>query len=154
MNVCETCHAPIEPTPGKKQRRYCSPTCRMRAHRALRARPSATTASVTICPSEFEGSNRNSPERAYSAASIRILSAAEVAESQPWVLAQTLAAEYRQPIEFVERLLETCRLSGWPVSAAIARYLEGDRSVPILPDVGAVHAETVRRHARENHRRK
>jgi len=88
----------------------------------------------------------------YGADSIQVLTAAEAQERMPWLRADTLARDYSLPIEYVRRLIETCRRSGWPLDQAVARYKEGDTSVPVPPEVQAAHREVVRE-AQERYQR-
>jgi hypothetical protein len=88
----------------------------------------------------------------YNAESIKILTAREVSESQPWVKAETLAKDYGQDIDFVRRLLEVCAITFWPVDQAIARYLEGDKTIEVPLEVMTVHRELAEKAARGFHR--
>lgn len=88
----------------------------------------------------------------YTADSIKILTAKEVAETQPWVAAETLAKDYQQDIAFVQRLLEVCAITFWPVEQAIARYLEGDKTVEVPAEVLTVYREISEKAARGFHR--
>ena len=56
----------------------------------------------------------------YNAESIRILTAKEVGETQPWIAAETLAQDYAQDVAFVRRLIDACLVSGWDLTRAIA----------------------------------
>jgi len=88
----------------------------------------------------------------YRADSIQVLTAAQAQERMPWLKADTLAQDYSMPVEYVRRLIETCRRSGWSLELAIARYLEGDTSVPVPPEVQAAHRDVVRE-AQEHYQR-
>jgi len=77
----------------------------------------------------------------YTAANIKIPTAAELQEKMPWLRAHTLAKDYDQPIEFIERLLKACHISGWPVEQAIAKYLDGDKIIVTPPEMQQAHRE-------------
>jgi hypothetical protein len=91
-------------------------------------------------------STSREPVHDYGSASIKILDDTEALERFPWLEAEGIAAQYSQPLDFVKRLLETCRLSGWPVEHAIKRYFEGDTSVPVPLEVRPVHRDVVKRY--------
>jgi hypothetical protein len=63
----------------------------------------------------------------YTAARITILEAEEAKRRFGFVQAATLAVQYPSIASaFIERLLESCRLTGFPVETAIRRYLDKD----------------------------
>ncbi len=95
-----------------------------------------------VGPNSEESTSAESPE-GYVAESIKILPDAELLERFPWAKAETLAAQYDQPLDFVKRLLETCRLSGWPVEQATTKYFQDDASVVVPPEVQSIHREVV-----------
>lgn len=87
----------------------------------------------------------------YTAKRIRVLDEAEIAARFGWAHAGQLAERYRHvPQEFIARMLEACRLSGMACELAIARYLDGDRSVGVTSEFMAAHSELAdaRRHGR------
>ncbi len=76
----------------------------------------------------------------YTAADIKIIDDPE----ERFVYAKTadLAKRYRSvPEPFIARLLEACELSGWLQDQAIARYLDGDKTIEPPADFYAVFRE-------------
>jgi len=81
----------------------------------------------------------------YDASSIQILSDAKLAERWHWLKAAELAKEYPTSTQdFIRRLLEAAEMAGWPHEQAIARYLRGDRSVSVPPEMLEIFTEAVR----------
>lgn len=76
----------------------------------------------------------------YTAESIRILNAGEVAHRFAWLDAETLASRYRRPAAWIARGLEACRRAGVDRQYFIGRYLE-KRDVPRNPAVDAAFRE-------------
>lgn len=76
----------------------------------------------------------------YTADNIKILSDQEVLDDVPWVVHHSLANQYSRPLEFIQRGLEACRLSGVSSAYFINRYLEGDKTVPVN-DAVAYHSK-------------
>lgn len=88
----------------------------------------------------------------YTAASIRVLSDDEIYEKFDWAKAGALAATYRVPVEFVERMCEAYDRAGAPLDHGICRYLiPGGQKEPAIPAVQAAMREilTELRDARE-----
>lgn len=78
----------------------------------------------------------------YDASSIRVLQDSEVAERFSFARAAAVAARYPHVApECVARLLEACELSGASKDEAIRRYLDGDKSVVVAPDLLVVYEE-------------
>jgi hypothetical protein len=66
----------------------------------------------------------------YTAKDILVLTGEEVVEAFDWAKAGELTKTYPWvTLEFVTRLLEACRVSGWAVDLAIQRYLDRDKTV-------------------------
>lgn len=77
----------------------------------------------------------------YTAKDIRILEGDET-QRFAFVRVKVLADKYRHvSAEFIERLLTSCQLSGFPEELAIKRYLEGDKSIQPSPELIACHRE-------------
>ena len=77
----------------------------------------------------------------YTASAIKVLSQSEAESRMTWLQANNLAAEHHKPIDFVERLLEACRLADADIDWAIGRYLCGDKSLPRNRDVEMISRE-------------
>ena len=60
----------------------------------------------------------------YTADSIRILDHSEACQRFGWLDAETLAARYRRPAQWIARGLEACRRAGVDRQYFIDRYLE------------------------------
>jgi hypothetical protein len=80
----------------------------------------------------------------YTSQNIRILDAPELAERFSWAKAAALADEFGSPVEFVARGLEACATVGVDDAYFIDRYLRGDKSIPMNPDVQAAFIEISR----------
>lgn len=81
----------------------------------------------------------------YDASSIRVLAEDEIPERFLWAKAGGLAEQYPHvPRAFIERMLEACELSGMDHALAVARYLDGDRSVAVTEEFVACHTELSR----------
>lgn len=74
---------------------------------------------------------------AYDASSIRVLSDAEIEARFEWAKVGALAAKYRKDPGWIARGLTACEWAGRDPSYFIRRYLDGDKSVPLDPDVNA-----------------
>lgn len=84
-------------------------------------------------------------EPTYTAANIRILSPLEAAERFGFARAVELAKLYpMMPSDFIQRLLQACQLSGWPVELAEQRYLAGDRTIQPSSEFLDCHNELLR----------
>lgn len=145
MSKCLSCGSVMKQTPGKRCRVYCSDACRMRHARAAKKERSDLPEGDSLFKSEQEpqGAMQAGLSAPYDASSIQVLPHADAVERFPWLKAGELAARYHQPVEFVERMLRACHASSWPEEQAIRRYLEGDRSVPVPPEMQAAHREGV-----------
>jgi hypothetical protein len=84
----------------------------------------------------------------YDARSIQILNPEEAQSRFHYARIDALAARYPGIApEFIARLVEACDLSGYPLDAAERRYLAGDKTVAITPELREVHrALAERRH--------
>jgi hypothetical protein len=78
----------------------------------------------------------------YDASSIKVLHDNELFERMPWLMAETLAAEYGKDVKFVERGLQACRNAGVSEHYFIKRYLEGDKTIP-KDDAVEYHARLI-----------
>ena len=83
---------------------------------------------------------------AYTAASIRILHPDEAEARFGWAAANRLAARYQRPVEWVERGLAACYQIHGNTDYFIARYLEGDKSIPRDIEVETAFIEALRSH--------
>jgi len=154
--TCAECGGPITLRPGKVRRSYCGSRCRKRASRRLSRFEGAhlngqpVTSAEKVAPVGSDSEDRThltipqGESQDYGAESIKILDDAEALERFPWLKAEALAAQYHQPVDFVKRLLETCRLSGWPVEQAVKKHFQGDKSVVVPPEVQTIHREVVK----------
>ncbi|HBE9085324.1 TPA: hypothetical protein KNG82_002197 [Escherichia coli] len=61
----------------------------------------------------------------YDENSIKILSAREINERCDWVKAETLAAEYNLPLEWVNRGFEACHRLGISPGLFVDKYING-----------------------------
>jgi hypothetical protein len=109
VTVCEVCGSECS---GRASRRYCSPACKQRAY-------------------------RNKGTADYGAASITIKSDADLLNDPryDWLLVERLAELYHRDVDFVRRSIQACRNAGVSPGYFIARYLIGDKSVPLNADV-------------------
>lgn len=73
----------------------------------------------------------------YTAANIRI----EDTPEHDFTLVYDLADTYNKPVEFIKHGIEACRLAEVSESYFIDRYLKGDKSIPLNPDVSAISRE-------------
>ena len=77
----------------------------------------------------------------YTAKDIRILEGNET-QRFAFVRVKMLSEQYPHiATEFIERLLTSCQLSGFPEDLAIRRYLEGDKTIQPSPELIACHKE-------------
>ena len=160
---CEFCGHPIQRITGKRPRRFCDSTCRVRAHRSKsmpQAVPEVGGGAEKPCNDIIQGKtlplNRYGPRatssglsgavpdpattQAYSASSIRVLPDKEFCRRFDWAGDDELVRRHpHKPESFIRRLCEACRLSGYPGDLAIRRYLEGDKSVPVTEEMVAVY---------------
>jgi hypothetical protein len=68
----------------------------------------------------------------------------EVLDRMPWTRAADLAAKYPTSTpEFFTRMLKSCAISGWSVDLAIARYLDGDLTIPVPAEFIAAHRDAM-----------
>jgi hypothetical protein len=80
----------------------------------------------------------------YDAASIRLLPDAEARARFPFERVEALAQQYPDASErFIRRLIEACLRVDFDVDLAARRYLGGDRSVDIPPELYEAHAAIV-----------
>lgn len=85
------------------------------------------------------------PAGRYEASSIRLLSDAEAEARFPFARLEALARRYPDASErFIRRLIEACLQVDFDVDLAARRYLGGDRSVHIPPELYEAHAALVR----------
>lgn len=80
----------------------------------------------------------------YTAADIRVLTAAEVNERWDWAKAGALALHYRRDEGWIGRGLAACRSAGVAEAYFIRRYLDGDRSLPEHEGVTEAFKELLR----------
>jgi hypothetical protein len=69
----------------------------------------------------------------YTAASIRVLTEADVVERWDWAKINVLASQYGADPGFVGRAIEACNRAGVPIEHFVQRYLQGDRTAPRRP---------------------
>jgi hemerythrin superfamily protein len=82
----------------------------------------------------------------YTAKDIHILTNHEASEKFLFVRVKELSERYTSTsTEFIERLLESCALSGFDEQLAIQRYLEKDRSIQPTPELIECHKELMDR---------
>lgn len=77
----------------------------------------------------------------YNAASIRILSEAEIIAKFEWAKLGHLAAQYKRDEAFVRKGIEACEHVGVDPEYFIQRYLAGDKTIPLREDVDAAFRE-------------
>jgi hypothetical protein len=83
----------------------------------------------------------------YTAADIVVLREDELSDRFLWVKAGELARQYpHAPVEFIERMLVACEAARFDVQCAIARYLAGDKTVPVTEEFLAAFTEERRSH--------
>lgn len=76
----------------------------------------------------------------YGAGRIRVLAPGEATEKFRFARAADLAVRYPSVSpDFISRLVESCDLAGFPLEAAVRRYLDRDRSVPGTPELLECH---------------
>jgi hypothetical protein len=81
----------------------------------------------------------------YGPKSIRILDDEEAQARFPFARVEALARRHPDASErFIRRLVEACMQVGFDVDLAARRYLEGDRSVHIPPELYEAHAALCR----------
>jgi hypothetical protein len=81
----------------------------------------------------------------YTAKDIHILTPHESAEKFLFVRVKELSERYPHVAsDFIERLLTSCALSGFPEELAIQRYLEGDKTIQPSPELLECHREQLR----------
>lgn len=78
----------------------------------------------------------------YNASRIRILSAQECTRAFQFVRVQQYAKQYPSvAIEFIDRLLTACAMSGFDETLAVRRYLAKDTSIPVTSELREVHRD-------------
>ena len=81
----------------------------------------------------------------YDESAISILEHGDAADRFDFVKVGELARQYPAiSPAFIARLLAACRMVGHPIEPAIRRYLVGDKSVEISPELVACYVEQMR----------
>lgn len=84
----------------------------------------------------------------YTAASIRVLSGAEILERFDWAKIGSLAEQYGKDPEWIERGFQACVDAGVHETYFIRRYLQGDKSMPAHEGVEEAYRQRYVRRAR------
>lgn len=86
----------------------------------------------------------------YDASAIQILTPEDARDRFGFARAAELAMRYPSTApEFIERLIEACALAGFPLDAAVRRYLDLDKTVEVSQELREIHRALLdRRHHR------
>jgi len=84
----------------------------------------------------------------YTASNIKVLSDEEILDTQPWVLLDSLANQYKKPRVFIERGLSVCQILGISSDYFIDRYLKG-LDIPIIPEFSIVSMDLQKKRCRK-----
>lgn len=79
--------------------------------------------------------------RRYDASTIRVMETREVIEAFVWAKAGELSARSGKSVDWIRRGLEACERAGVPHTYFIRRYIDGDKSVMLNPDVNEAMAD-------------